>query len=76
MRIVHSNLELAQAVAGERFGQAHVISVLLGEADARIERLGLSATYDGPRAFVRAAWDPKVNFTAQDMLRLSVGGRF
>ncbi len=43
---------------------------------ARIERLGLSATYDGPRAFVRAAWDPKVNFTAQDMLRLSVGGRF
>jgi len=26
--------------SGERFGQAHVISVLLGEADARIERLG------------------------------------
>jgi ATP-dependent DNA helicase RecQ len=26
--------------SGERFGQAHVISVLLGEPDARIERLG------------------------------------
>ena len=26
--------------SGERFGQAHVISILLGEADARIEQLG------------------------------------
>ena len=43
---------------------------------APISRFGLSAGYDWPRYFVRVAWDPQVNFTAQDMLRLSVGTRF
>ena len=38
--------------------------------------VGLSVAYDWPRYFVRAAWDPKVNFTPRDMLRLSVGTRF
>lgn len=41
-----------------------------------ISRFGLSAGYDWPQYFVRAAWDPRVNFTAQDMLRLSAGVRF
>lgn len=41
-----------------------------------INRLGLSVGYDWPRYFVRAAWDPQVNFTSQDMLRLSAGVRF
>ena len=41
-----------------------------------IRRIGLSVAYDWPRYFVRVAWDPKVNFTPQDMLRLSVGTRF
>ena len=41
-----------------------------------IRRLGASLAYDWPRQFVRVAWDPKVNFTAQDMLRLSAGVRF
>ena len=41
-----------------------------------ISRTGLSVGYDWPSYFVRAAWDPQVNFTAQDMLRLSVGTRF
>ncbi len=41
-----------------------------------IQRLGLSVVYDWPRFFVHAAWDPKVNFTPQDMFRLSVGTRF
>lgn len=41
-----------------------------------IRRLGASVGYDWPRQFVRVAWDPKVNFTAQDMLRLSAGMRF
>ena len=41
-----------------------------------ISRTGLSVGYDWPSYFVRAAWDPKVNFTAQDMLRLSAGLRF
>lgn len=42
----------------------------------RIARPGASLTYDWPHWFVRVAWDPKVNFTAQDMLRLAVGARF
>jgi hypothetical protein len=41
-----------------------------------ISRFGLSVGYDWPRYFVRVAWDPQVNFTAQDMLRLSAGVRF
>ena len=41
-----------------------------------ISRTGLSVAYDWPRFFVRVAWDPLVNFTQQDMLRLSVGTRF
>ncbi len=41
-----------------------------------IRRAGFSATYDWPRYFVRAVWDPKVNFTPQDMFRLSFGVRF
>lgn len=41
-----------------------------------IRRAGLSATYDWPRYFLRVAWDPKVNFTSQDMLRLSFGVRY
>jgi hypothetical protein len=41
-----------------------------------IRRFGFTVGYDWPRHFVRLAWDPKVNFTAQDMLRLSAGLRF
>jgi len=41
-----------------------------------IRRTGLSVGYDWPLWFVRAAWDPKVNFTSQNMLRLSSGVRF
>ena len=41
-----------------------------------IRRIGLSMAYDWPRYFVHVAWDPNVNFTLQDMLRLSVGTRF
>ncbi len=41
-----------------------------------VHRYGLSLGYDWPRYFVRVAWDPLVNFSPQDMLRLSVGTRF
>ncbi|WP_244618384.1 hypothetical protein [Rhodoferax sediminis] len=41
-----------------------------------IHRLGLSVTYDWHQYFVRLAYDPQVNFTPQDMWRLSVGSRF
>ena len=41
-----------------------------------IRKTGASLTYDWPRFFVRAAYDPKVNFTSEDMWRMSVGTRF
>ncbi len=41
-----------------------------------IERAGLSVAYDWPRWFVRLSYDPKVNFTVQDMWRLAGGTRF
>jgi hypothetical protein len=42
----------------------------------RINKLGLSVTYDWHQHFVRLAYDPNVNFSTQDMLRVSVGTRF
>lgn len=42
----------------------------------RIARVGFSAGYDWPQYFVKLAWDPQTNFTAQDMVRLSFGARF
>jgi hypothetical protein len=47
--------------------------LVLGEP---IRRVGLSATYDWPRYFARVAYDPKVNFTPQNMWRVQVGTRF
>lgn len=41
-----------------------------------IRRAGLTLTFDWPRWFVRAAYDPDVNFTPQNMVRLTVGSRF
>jgi hypothetical protein len=41
-----------------------------------IARAGLSVAYDWPRWFLRVSYDPKVNFTPQDMWRLAFGTRF
>lgn len=45
-------------------------------AGVPIARTGLAVTYDWPHYFTRLAYDPKVNFTPQNMWRLSVGTRF
>ena len=45
-------------------------------AGVPIHRVGLSVGYDWPSFFVRVAYDPLVNFSTQDMLRLSLGTRF
>jgi hypothetical protein len=42
----------------------------------KINKLGASITYDWREHFVRLAYDPKVNFSNQDMLRVSAGTRF
>jgi hypothetical protein len=64
----------------ERAGHERLTLDLLakrGLVDGELtRRLGWSVTYDWPRWFLRAAWDPKVNFSTQDMLRLSAGTRF
>jgi hypothetical protein len=44
--------------------------------EARVRAAGASVTYDFSRYFVRVALDPNVNFTPEDMLRVSVGLRF
>jgi hypothetical protein len=41
-----------------------------------INGTGAAATYDWPRYFARLAYDPKVNFTQENMTRLSIGIRF
>ena len=44
--------------------------------DRFIRRAGMSFNYEWPHWFVKAAFDPKVNFTAQNMVRISTGARF
>ncbi len=44
--------------------------------DATIHRWGASLGYDWPAFFVRAAYDPYVNFSPESMWRLSAGARF
>ena len=60
-------------------GQRVTVDLLVkqGTVEGRfIRRAGLSLSYDWPQWFVRLAWDPKVNFTPQNMLRVSTGRRF
>jgi hypothetical protein len=41
-----------------------------------INGVGASLTYDWPSYFLRIAYDPKVNFTQDDMTRITIGMRF
>ncbi|MBS4098209.1 MAG: hypothetical protein KGZ83_15385 [Sulfuricella sp.] len=47
-----------------------------GEGEEKISATGVTLGYDFDRYFVRAAYDPKVNFTVQNMARVSLGMRF
>lgn len=44
--------------------------------DILIHKWGLSVVYDWPGFFISAAYDPKVNFSTDNMLRTSIGMRF
>jgi hypothetical protein len=46
------------------------------EQNQPIDAVGLGVTYDWPKYFVRLTYDPKVNFSQQDMTRISSGFRF
>ena len=62
---------------GERFGQAHVISVLLGERDERIERLGHDrlSTFGIGRELDRDAWRSTVRpLVAHGLIAVDVAG--
>lgn len=50
----------------------------LGAAEdgVRLRGTGVGLTYDFEPWFVRITWDPKVNFTPNDMLRVAAGARF
>lgn len=41
-----------------------------------VRKTGATLTYDWPKFFLRLAFDPKVNFTNEDMWRFSFGTRF
>jgi hypothetical protein len=47
-----------------------------GEEGERVRATGFTATVDFPRWFVRVAWDPKQNFSPNDVLRIGGGWRF
>jgi hypothetical protein len=72
----HLHLVYRTPVAGDQRLTLDLLAKKGLVAGVPIERLGLSVAYDWPVYFVRLAWDPQVNFTPQDMLRLSVGRRF
>lgn len=60
-------------------GQRLVIDVLRKSGtvdDQFIRKAGLSLGYDWPSVFVRVAYDPYVNFTPQNMWRVSLGTHF
>lgn len=47
-----------------------------GDEDEQVSATGATLGYDFDRYFLRAAFDPKVNFTQRNMLRISAGIRF
>jgi hypothetical protein len=60
-------------------GQRLTIDILrkTGNGDGgHVSGWGGTATYDLPRWFVRAAYDPKQNFSTADVTRVSLGARF
>jgi ATP-dependent DNA helicase RecQ len=62
---------------GERFGQAHVVSVLLGESDERIDRLGHDklSTFGIGREHDRNAWRSIVRqLVAHGLITVDVAG--
>ncbi len=60
-------------------GKRLIVDVLAKQGTVNgqvIRRTGVSVGFDWTTWFVRTAWDPQVNFTPQNMLRVSTGVRF
>jgi len=72
----HVHLTYRTPLSGDQRLTVDVLSKTGLVEGAQIQRLGFSLGYDWPRYFVRLAYDPLVNFSTQDMWRLSVGTRF
>ena len=47
-----------------------------GEAGGTVSAAGAAVAVDCRSWFVRIAWDPRVNFTPDNVVRLAVGARF
>lgn len=72
----HVHLIWRRLVAG---GDRLTVDLLFKQGtveDRYVRRTGLAVGYDWARWFVRVAWDPLVNFTPQDMVRIQFGSRF
>lgn len=54
----------------------HRSGLTAAEDGVQISATGLGITCDYDRWFARVAWDPNVNFTLNDMIRLAIGARF
>lgn len=54
----------------------HRSGLTSAEDGVQISSTGAAVAYDRDRWFARIAWDPNVNFTLNDMVRVAVGVRF
>ncbi|MEY4295202.1 MAG: hypothetical protein RLY82_890 [Pseudomonadota bacterium] len=59
----------------DAFSKTGSVGLASGNTE-KINKFGLSVGYDWREYFVKVSYDPRVNFTTQNMLRLSVGTRF
>jgi hypothetical protein len=57
------------------FSKTGSVGLITGNTE-KINKFGLALGYDWNEYFIKAAYDPRVNFTTQNMLRLSGGIRF
>ncbi len=65
----------SERVTIDVFSKTGSVSLASGNTE-KINKLGLSVGYDWRDYFVKVSYDPRVNFTTQNMLRVSTGLRF
>lgn len=73
--IYRQGLSEHERVTFDLLSKAGNVSDAMGGTQ-KINKLGLSATYDWSGKFVRLSYDPNANFGVQNMWRFSLGTRF
>ena len=72
----HLHLFWRQPLAGKERVTVDLLFKQGSVEDERIRRVGLAVTYEWSSIALRVVFDPKVNFTAENQVRVSVGWRF